>query len=173
MLGVPGICGECPVGLIMRGSWKTLAQMLLRGPIGILLGCSTISPGEEGRKGREAVDEERRTEREREIEHLWPLLLLSSGPLSLGSEKAGDCSLAPAGQELCRHGEALRVGANFRLGSGRRPPLQIGGLGARRGPEGVVCGLQSLSHSFPPCCMALVKSLHLSKTLVFLYVNAS
>ena len=95
MLGVPGICGECPVGLIMRGSWKTLAQMLLRGPIGILLGCSTISPGEEGRKGREAVDEERRTEREREIEHLWPLLLLSSGPLSLGSEKAGESRNKP------------------------------------------------------------------------------
>lgn len=94
----------------MRGSWKTLAQMLLRGPIGVLLGCSTISPGDEDRRGREAGGAQRRAERKREIEHLWPLLLLLFfGPLSLGSRKAGDCGLAPAGQELCRHGEALRL----------------------------------------------------------------
>lgn len=42
-----------------------------------------------------------------------------------------------------------QVGVNFRLGSGRRPPLWTGGLGAGSGPEGVVCGLQSQVTAFP------------------------
>lgn len=134
---------RCARGLMVRGSWKTLAQMLLRGPLGIFLQCS-LSPEEEGRRGREAIGTQRRAERERETEHSGlSSSSLSSGPLSLANKKAGNCGLARAGQEPCRHGEALRVGADFRWWGGRGPPWWTHGLGERRGLEGMGHRLQS------------------------------
>lgn len=96
---------------------------------------------------------QRMAEMERETECLWLSLLLSSWPLSLGNKISGDRGLASVGQELSRHGSALRVGTNFRL-EWEEPPTADKWP---RGEEGTqvrdVCRRQSPwgTHGFPVC----------------------
>ena len=56
---------RCARGLMVRGSWKTLAQMLLRGPLGIFLQCLLVQRKRAEGGGRQSVHREGQRGRER------------------------------------------------------------------------------------------------------------